>query len=96
MRASKTALAGLLAVALAGCAHTAPTIVYKNQAIIPPSDLMQDCQHAPRPAGKTVADLAGAVVDERAVVESCDWGDKAALREWASKNAPASAVATTK
>ncbi|WP_076884013.1 Rz1-like lysis system protein LysC [Burkholderia pseudomallei] len=47
-----------------------------------PDAYLQDCAHAPRPAGKTVADLAQALIDERAAMEACDWRDKAALRAW--------------
>lgn len=91
MRAIKAVCAGVLVLALAACAH-APAIVYRDRAILPPADLLKDCQHAPKPAGNTVKDLADMLVDERGVLESCDWGDKAALREWAAKNAPASAA----
>lgn len=40
-----------------------------------------------RPAGKTVGDLAQALIDERAVLEACDWRDKAALRAWKAGSA---------
>jgi hypothetical protein len=98
MRAIKAAVVVASVAVLAACASTAPTIVYRNEPILPPADLMQDCKHAPKPPGNTVKDLGDMLVDERAVVESCDWGDKAALREWAAKNspAPASAVSATK
>jgi hypothetical protein len=92
MRAIKALLAGVALAALAACAGVAPAVVYRDRAILPPADLLQDCQHAPKPPGNTVLDLANMLVDERAVVESCDWGDKAALRQWAAANAPASGV----
>jgi hypothetical protein len=78
---------GLIAVAvalLAGCVH-APPPPPVVQVLAPPDGLLQDCQHAPRPAGDTMEDLAQAVINERGVVESCDWADKAALRAWKAR-----------
>jgi len=63
----------LMAALLAGCAAGSGGI---------PDAYLQDCAHAPRPAGKTVADLAQALINERAAMEACDWRDKAALRAW--------------
>ncbi|APF87610.1 hypothetical protein BCR16_12755 [Ralstonia solanacearum FJAT-1458] len=69
-----------LAVVLAGCAAAPP--VHVVTVITPPDSLLQDCSHAPRPADNTVNGLMLGIVSERAVVESCDWSDKAALRAW--------------
>lgn len=81
MRNSLVILALLTAVAcMSGCA-TAP-LPPKVLVETPPDSLLQDCQHAPRPSGNTTADLAQGVINERGVVESCDWSDKAALRTW--------------
>lgn len=73
---------------MSGC--TALTPVPVVQVLTPPDGLLQDCVHAPRPTGNTMGDLAQAVINERGVVESCDWADKAALRAWkATATAPA-------
>lgn len=72
MRGINTGVAVLLAALLAGCASGSGI----------PDAYLQDCAHAPRPAGKTVADLAQALINERAAMEACDWRDKAALRAW--------------
>lgn len=91
MRNSLVLLALLTAVAcMSGCASAPPPPKVITQT--PPDSLLQDCQHAPRPSGNTMGDLAQAVVNERGVVESCDWSDKAALRAWkAGVTAPVSA-----
>lgn len=65
---------------MSGC--TAPQVRTVVQVLTPPDGLLQDCVHAPRPTGNTLADLAQAVINERTVIESCDWADKAALRAW--------------
>lgn len=70
----------IVAVALAGCAAAPP--VHTVTVVTPPDSLLQDCAHAPRPADNTVNGLMLGIVNERAVVESCDWADKAALRAW--------------
>ncbi|OXI42107.1 Rz1-like lysis system protein LysC [Burkholderia aenigmatica] len=74
MRGIKAGTAVLIAAILAGCASRGSGGI--------PDAYLQDCAHAPRPAGKTVADLAQALIDERAAMEACDWRDKAALRAW--------------
>jgi hypothetical protein len=61
------------------------------QVLTPPDDLLQDCKHAARPADSTVNGLMLGIVNERNVVESCDWSDKAALRAWKA-GATASAI----
>ncbi|MHA7442238.1 Rz1-like lysis system protein LysC [Burkholderia pseudomallei] len=78
MQGSKGMLAVVLAALLAGCAAGSSGGI--------PDAYLQDCAHAPRPAGKTVADLAQALIDERAAMEACDWRDKAALRAWKMTN----------
>jgi hypothetical protein len=76
---------------MSGCGVFKPAPVVHIQAVLPPQSLLANCPHAPRPKGTTVADMAQALIDERAQLEGCDWGDKAALRTWASGNAtPAS------
>lgn len=74
MKGSKAGAAALVAVLMAGCATRGSEGV--------PDAYLQDCAHASRPAGKTVADLAQALINERAAMEACDWRDKAALRAW--------------
>ncbi|PQP17984.1 hypothetical protein C5615_14255 [Burkholderia cepacia] len=74
VRGTKAGAAVLIAALLAGCAARSVGGI--------PDAYLQDCAHAPRPAGKRVADLAQALIDERAVLEACDWRDKAALRAW--------------
>jgi len=74
MRGINAGAAVLLAALLAGCASGSAGRI--------PDAYLQDCAHAPRPAGKTVADLAQALINERAAMEACDWRDKAALRAW--------------
>ncbi|WP_443193667.1 Rz1-like lysis system protein LysC [Mycetohabitans sp. B46] len=67
---------------LAGCtAHQAPasSIIF----LMPPYTLLEDCAHAPRPAGKAIGDLAQALIDEREQLDRCN-ADKAALRAWKS------------
>lgn len=81
MRNSMVILALLVATAcMSGCASLKPVPVV--QVLTPPDGLLQDCGHAARPTGNTMADLAQAVINERGVTESCDWADKAALRAW--------------
>lgn len=74
----------LVAIAcMSGCAaFTKTNTVVETITLTPADSLMQPCPHAPRPAGTTVADLAQALINERAQLEGCDWGDKAALRAW--------------
>ena len=81
MRNSLVVLTLLLAAAcMSGCASVVPqTIVHVET---PPDSLLQDCKHAARPADNTVNGLLLGIVNERSVVESCDWADKAALRAW--------------
>ncbi|KVC34715.1 hypothetical protein WS58_32310 [Burkholderia pseudomultivorans] len=74
MRGIKAGAAVMVAALLAGCATRSSGGI--------PDAYLQDCAHAPRPAGKTVADLAQALINERAAMEACDWRDKAALRAW--------------
>ncbi|WP_432207765.1 Rz1-like lysis system protein LysC [Burkholderia pyrrocinia] len=74
MRGIKAGAAVLIAALLAGCAARSSGGI--------PDAYLEDCTHAPRPAGKTVADLAQALINERAAMEACDWRDKAALRAW--------------
>lgn len=74
MRGIKVGGAAIIAAVLAGCAAGSSGGI--------PDAYLQDCAHAPRPAGKTVADLAQALINERAAMEACDWRDKAALRAW--------------
>ncbi|WP_443111570.1 Rz1-like lysis system protein LysC [Burkholderia sp. FERM BP-3421] len=74
MRGIKGGAAVLIAALMAGCAAGSVGGI--------PDAYLQDCVHATRPAGKTVADLAQALLDERAVTEACDWRDKSALRAW--------------
>jgi hypothetical protein len=69
----------MLSMGLAGCAGTTS---YTVRAITPPDSLLTNCQHAPRPADTTVNGLMLGIIAERAVTESCDWADKAALRAW--------------
>jgi len=73
-------VAGLLLAALAACGSAPPQIISSVQT--PPDSLLQDCQHAPRPADNTVNGLMLGIINERNVTESCDWADKAALRAW--------------
>lgn len=89
MRNSLVILALLVATAcMSGCDSFKPVPVV--QVLTPPDGLLQDCVHAPRPAGNTMGDLAQAVINERGVTEACDWADKAALRAWkATATAPA-------
>lgn len=79
MKRGKLLAACVLALLGAGCATAPQTIV---QVQTPPDSLLQDCQHAARPADNTVYGLMLGVMNERAVMESCDWADKAALRAW--------------
>lgn len=74
----------LLTLALVVSACAAPAAVPIVQVLTPPDSLMQPCAHAPRPADATVNGLLLGIVNERNVVESCDWSDKAALRAWAA------------
>ncbi|WP_080436240.1 Rz1-like lysis system protein LysC [Burkholderia ubonensis] len=74
MRGIKVGGTAIIAAVLAGCAAGSSGGI--------PDAYLQDCAHAPRPAGKTVADLAQALINERAAMEACDWRDKAALRAW--------------
>ncbi|WP_437341249.1 Rz1-like lysis system protein LysC [Burkholderia contaminans] len=74
MRGINAGVAVAVAALLAGCAARSSGGI--------PDAYLQDCAHAPRPVGKTVADLAQALIDERAAMEACDWRDKAALRAW--------------
>ncbi|WP_428845274.1 Rz1-like lysis system protein LysC [Burkholderia cenocepacia] len=74
MRGISAGAAVVIAALLAGCASGSAERI--------PDAYLQDCTHAPRPAGKTVADLAQALINERAAMEACDWRDKAALRAW--------------
>jgi hypothetical protein len=74
MRGSKAGAAVVIAALMAGCATRGSGGI--------PDAYLQDCAHAPRPLGKTVADLAQALINERAALEACDWRDKAALRAW--------------
>ncbi|WP_424945301.1 Rz1-like lysis system protein LysC [Burkholderia cenocepacia] len=74
MRGISAGAAVVIAALLAGCATRSSGGI--------PDAYLQDCAHAPRPVGKTVADLAQALIDERAAMEACDWRDKAALRAW--------------
>lgn len=94
MRNSLVMFSLLSAVAcMSGCSlfkPLEPKIVVQVQT--PPDSLLQDCQHAPRPIDSTVNGLAIGIVNERNVVESCDWSDKAALRAW--KAGVTSATAT--
>lgn len=86
MRNNAIVLVLLLAVAcMSGCAAPPQTIV---KAILPPDDLLQDCAHAARPSDVTVTGLLQGIANERAVVETCDWADKAALRTWKAENTP--------
>lgn len=81
MRNSLVVLALLAAVAcMSGCATVKPVPIIQVQT--PPDSLLQDCQHAPRPSDDTVNGLMLGIINERNVVESCDWSDKAALRAW--------------
>jgi hypothetical protein len=81
MRNSLVVLVLLVAsVCMSGCATQPPRTIV--QVVAPPDSLLQDCQHAPRPADSTVNGLLLGIVNERNVVESCDWADKAALRAW--------------
>ena len=77
--AAAGALAGLVVPFMFGCAAPAPEI--QIRAVTPPDSLLQDCQHAPRPAGRTVADLAQWTINERGQLDLCT-ADKAALRAW--------------
>jgi hypothetical protein len=88
----------LVAVAVAVCmtACAAPDTRMVVQVQTPPDSLLQDCQHAPRPADNTVNGLMLGVVNERNVVESCDWSDKAALRAWKAGVAAAASVTVAK
>ncbi|WP_083266157.1 hypothetical protein [Burkholderia lata] len=74
MRGINAGVAVVVAALLAGCAARSSGGI--------PDAYLQDCVHAPRPTGKTVADLAQALIDERTAMEACDWRDKAALRAW--------------
>jgi hypothetical protein len=70
---------------MSGCGvFQKPPPVIQKQALTPPDSLMQDCAHADRPKGTKVSDLAQGVINERAVLEGCDWADKSALRAWAA------------
>ena len=81
MRNSLVILALLAACAcMSGCA--APEVRTVVQVQTPPDSLLQDCQHAPRPADPTVNGLMLGIINERNVLEACDWADKAALRAW--------------
>jgi hypothetical protein len=89
MRSNLLVILVLLAATLcmSGCAVAPKTVI---QVLTPPDSLLQDCAHAPRPSGNTVADLAQAVINERGVIETCDWADKAALRAWKAQVTPKS------
>lgn len=78
-------------LALAACAAPKAQTIVNVQT--PPDSLLQDCQHAARPADNTVNGLMLGVVNERNVVESCDWSDKAALRAWKAGVTAASSAA---
>jgi hypothetical protein len=81
MRNSLTLLVLLAALAcMSGCSIAPPKTIV--QVIAPPDAYLQDCAHAPRPADNTVNGAMQGIANERAVVESCDWADKAALRAW--------------
>jgi hypothetical protein len=64
---------------MSGCAAPAPVVQVK--ALVPPDEFLKDCTHAPRPAGRTVADLAQWLINERGQLDACT-ADKAALRAW--------------
>lgn len=85
MRRNNLVVLSLLAsvACMSGCAGFRAPVV-EVQAVTPPDALLTNCEHAPRPQGTKVSDLAQALINERAVLEGCDWGDKAALREWAA------------
>lgn len=88
MRNSLTLLVLLAAVAcMSGCATAPPKTIV--QVIAPPDAYLQDCAHAPRPADNTINGAMQGIANERAVVEGCDWADKAALRAWKAKNTAA-------
>lgn len=80
MRSKATIAAVVAAALLSACAN--PRVQTLVQVQTPPDSLLQDCQHAARPADNTVYGLMLGIVNERGVVESCDWADKAALRAW--------------
>jgi hypothetical protein len=87
MRNSLIMVALLAALAcMSGCATQPRTVV---QVLSPPDAYLQDCAHAPRPADNTVNGAFQGIANERAVVEGCDWADKAALRAWKAKNTQA-------
>lgn len=68
-----------LFLGLTGCATKLPTVL----KLYPPTDLMQDCL-APTYTVATNGDLATGILLERNALALCNI-DKAALREWASK-----------
>jgi hypothetical protein len=84
LRNNLTIVSLLVALAcMSGCAgFTRTNTVVQTITLTPADSLLQPCAHAPRPAGTKVADLAQALINERAQLEGCDWGDKAALRAW--------------
>jgi len=79
MRLNRFVVAMSMAASLSACASFRPPPVVEVQAKTPPAALMQDTQHAPRPPGNTVADLAKGIVNERGRVDMCN-ADKAGLR----------------
>lgn len=49
--------------------------------LMPPTNLLADCTHAPAPTARTNGALAGAVQAERAALDRCN-ADKASLRAY--------------
>lgn len=71
---------GLLALLLAGCAHTqAPQVIRE----VPPAALLEDCA-TPQAQLRTNGDLADHILALRFALRECN-NDKAALREWAKE-----------
>lgn len=80
-----------IAALCVGCTPPAPpgtVTVTKTVAVYPPASLYgpdDGCKHGAAHTTGTVADLAYALVDERAAVDVC-LGDRAALRKWRADN----------
>lgn len=81
-----------LALALSGCGlfvKPAPApVIYRAVPMFPPSVLYSEdgaCNHGPARRTGTVNDLSGALIVERAAVDTC-MGDRASLRQWVKDN----------
>ncbi len=71
----------LLSLTLFGTACT-PRV--RVERLLPPQELLDDCEHATAPEERTNAELARWLKDEQYALDACN-ADKAALRAWAQE-----------